>query len=104
MESVDLDTDFKQNILNSFMAANKNLIKIKLSNCKITNLNIISQIFINHKLDTFKFTHFNIDQEPLMLDTMPNPFENMSSKKDDSQTNLADDLDFFMMDHGFYDE
>lgn len=49
-QSVLFDNDFKVNLMNGFMAANKILISISLINTGLHDLEILSQMFINKKL------------------------------------------------------
>ena len=47
LQQVPLDTDFKLNLFNGFLAGNKKLRKVTLSQNMLSDLEILSQIFIN---------------------------------------------------------
>lgn len=42
LQHIFLDTDFKINIMNGFLAGNKKLIKVKLSHNMLNNMDILS--------------------------------------------------------------
>jgi hypothetical protein len=50
MIQIHLDTDFKLGLVNGFIAGNKNLTNIVLSENMLNNLEILNQVFINKVL------------------------------------------------------
>lgn len=50
LQQIYLDTDFKLELMNSFLAGNKRLTKITLAQNMLNSLEVLSQIFVNKKL------------------------------------------------------
>lgn len=50
MQQIYLDTDFKIELMTGFMAGNKRLKKVTLSQNMINNLELLSQMYINRSM------------------------------------------------------
>ena len=68
---IPLDTDFKLGLMNSFLAGNKKLIRVELSQNMLNSLEILSQIFINKCLKEISLTQQSYFKTSLMSPNVP---------------------------------
>jgi len=80
LDKVHFDTDYKIGLMNGFMAGNKKITKIKLSQNSLNSLEILSQMFINKTMKSLDIVHQSYFKTSLISQSQPKNFESEMSE------------------------